>query len=81
MKHRLTDSHCGVFVGPTPTPSASDVPLVRVQTAVIEELEAAADERQHGPKHHVQCPDCNATLAIFQLENGRYEIRHVKHAS
>ncbi len=47
----------------------------------VAEIEAANQERANGPSHHVKCPDCGATLAIYVLSNGRYEARLIKHAT
>lgn len=54
---------------------------VVISQDAIDEVAAHTDFRQHGPKDETKCPDCGATVRIHQLDNGRYEIQHVKHAS
>jgi len=52
-----------------------------ISQEAFEEIAAHADFKQHGPKDETKCPDCGATVRIRQLDNGRFELEHVKHAS
>lgn len=46
-----------------------------------EEIHLNLEEQRLGPKHHVKCPDCGATLSIRIDEMGRYHATLIKHAS